>query len=811
MAQTIGAGLFCATLVALVRVAMQMYVDGELDFPSVVFFEQLRSHAQASLPYVAGGAAIAALVPSGWRTARGLLWAAFGPAAMLGFPRFDPQYLPSWSSPQGRAGLVVVALGSAGIVALDLWSPARRRLAGPGLVLGVMFLCFVQSSVLGWLVAAGAVVVVGWFDARRRNARVSWAGAAGLFSCAALAIAAAILIQSRTRIEISAVEVDLLEVFRRGRDPSADHGDPGAVRAGSLMPNDDFRVSGGNQPALLMTPPAEVELSVATALEEEEQELCFSVGVDANSPVPNESGPPAEVEFAVEVDGRKLWSRRLAVAPRAARRWLDGSIALPASAGAITIRLRTSFVGAELKGTIAGFGRPRIARQLTRRRKESSADALNVVVVLVDTLRADHLSVYGYARNTSPFVETLAGQGVTYESAISTSSWTWPAVASLLTGLDPASHGVLSPDRCFLDDSMVSIAERLTAAGISTLGCASNPLICRAKNFDQGFEEWREFKFKPADWVATEFETWLRKRRRHQFFAYLHFIDPHHPYAPPITQQREFAREGVDVRLNDGFAENTRQFMLGRSAKVPDEARTGDLVDLYDGEIAFVDQQIARVCGAIEDAGIWERTIVVVTADHGEEFRDHGGFNHAWTLYNELLHIPLVIRDPRRPGAQRRSEVVGLDQLPATVLEWMAVGSEGWPGAPPLKPWNDESSPMRVAFSHTARGIVAGRTPVDLFSAQNGRFKLILDSEGRFRRGFDLVRDPREQSDLLESGSSLAELRELEDALAVFRQRHREHLQQASSHRLDAATRRLLDSLGYLDSEESSGAAEDRR
>ncbi|MET0555230.1 MAG: sulfatase [Vicinamibacteria bacterium] len=276
----------------------------------------------------------------------------------------------------------------------------------------------------------------------------------------------------------------------------------------------------------------------------------------------------------------------------------------------------------------------------------------NVVVILVDTLRADHLPAYGYARDTAPFLQTLAAEGVVFENAWSTSSWTAPATASLFTSLHPQQHGVVHGlDRNTTDGrrlvnripaAVETLAEMFKDAGYLTLGVSDNAHVSRETGFDQGFDE-----FESATGATAErLHKWVRDHRprmaKQPYFLYVHYVEPHEPYLPREPWYSQYARDGRAHPTHAKF------------------------VDAYDSEIRSLDDGLGRLyraCGWSED------TVVIVTSDHGEEFGDHGGGGHAHSLYSEVLRVPLVVHGV--PGAvpHRVDEPVSLIDVMPTLRE----------------------------------------------------------------------------------------------------------------------------------------------
>ena len=272
----------------------------------------------------------------------------------------------------------------------------------------------------------------------------------------------------------------------------------------------------------------------------------------------------------------------------------------------------------------------------------------NILLITVDTLRADHLQPYGYDRPTSPKLAQLAQSAMVFEDAQSSAPWTLPSLASLMTGLPSAAHGCRS-FYSSLAPSYGTLAEQLLAGGYDTAAVVSHVFLGRPYGLHQGFVHFDDelvlemtrsdevissvavsdkgLAFLDAKAAAGEQEPW---------FLWLHYFDPHSVYQAHPDQVGTFG------------------------SKRP--------VDLYDGEIAFTDQHIGRVLSGLEGLGFDDDTVVVFTADHGEEFRDHGGVDHGHTLYQEQLHLPLIIRVPGEEPGRHPGMVRSID-LPATILD----------------------------------------------------------------------------------------------------------------------------------------------
>ncbi|MEW6270253.1 MAG: sulfatase [Thermodesulfobacteriota bacterium] len=387
----------------------------------------------------------------------------------------------------------------------------------------------------------------------------------------------------------------------------------------------------------------------------------------------------------------------------------------------------------------------------------AGARPINVVLYVVDTLRADHLGCYGYDLPTSPRLDALARDGVLFERVVAQSSWTRPAVASLLTGLDPFAHGATGL-RQGLPANAPTLAELLAAQGFSTAAFVSNVNVSAPFGFARGFatfvylpeEPDRESSHVLSDELGAAALRWLEARDGRPFFLYLHASDPHAPYTAASELRARFRRGADAAHLLDA-AELRRK--LDRDPSSLSAAEVRELVAAYDAEIAFNDASLGALLDALDREGLRGSTLVVVTADHGEEFRDHGGFNHGHTLYEELIRVPLVVRlpDGARAGERVATLARQIDLVP-TVLEQLAVAAPpGLPGRSLLA--GDEVDPARLeATSHTR---LLRR---DLAAVTSAAWKAIrrLDGPSSGSEVFDLARDPAERHDVAAERAVLA-------------------------------------------------------
>jgi len=407
--------------------------------------------------------------------------------------------------------------------------------------------------------------------------------------------------------------------------------------------------------------------------------------------------------------------------------------------------------------------------------------APNVVLVSIDTLRADHLGSYGYARDTSPEIDRLAAQGVRYAHAYAAASWTLPSHVSLFTSQLPSRHGVRD-DRNALSPQATTLAKLLSAAGYSTAGFVSWVYVGAAYGLGQGFDVYRELVDRahyepasgggaaPAAQVVDAALAWLASKPARPFFLFVHLFDPHLDYAPPAPYDSMF---GGDPAAADGRYATLSRYIpyLGKPVPAIPDAVRERVTSLYDGEIRYADTELGRLLRALDALG--EESLVVFVSDHGEEFGEHGSLEgHGWTLYEEVLHVPLVLRLPRGEQAGRVVDApVSLIDVAPTVLDAL-----GLPAPPEFEGRSllglargDEAPRGRLLFAQIDRAgarlrAVRGDHWKRIEVRDAGAATLGLPvREGELL--FDLDADPGEQRDL--SGRNELVSRYLSAALAA--------------------------------------------
>ncbi len=314
------------------------------------------------------------------------------------------------------------------------------------------------------------------------------------------------------------------------------------------------------------------------------------------------------------------------------------------------------------------------------------APAPNVVLLVMDTVRADRLSTYGYPLPTAPTLDALAREAIRFENAYSTSSWTLPAHASLFTGLFPDVHGA-NQEHWRLDDRFTTLAELLADKGYATAAFSANPWVAYRTGLMQGFQHVREmWRREEQPRAATGHPTNARVREwladtdlDRPFLLFVNYMEAHYPYDPAEPYRSRFVPTGVPAELRAEAEIRWTEWYLQRPAMSPVAQHFRGA--LYDAEVNAVDAAVGELLAILKQRGVYDTSLIVVTADHGENLGDHGHLDHVFSLYNTTMRVPLLIRPPgAAPPPAVRTDPVQLTDLFATVVA--AAGAEPLPSPP---------------------------------------------------------------------------------------------------------------------------------
>lgn len=459
----------------------------------------------------------------------------------------------------------------------------------------------------------------------------------------------------------------------------------------------------------------------------------------------------------------------------------------------------------------------------------------NVILISLDTLRADHLGAYGYDRRTSPFLDGFAAEATVFRNAISPASWTLPAHASMLLGHYPHAHGMNSP-QSRIDAGATTLAEVLRDGGYATAGFFSVDLLGSRHGFDQGFQTYERVHPGEGGAVNAAALRWLALTER-PFFLFLHYYDVHDPYLerraghpsychapmptgiPPfwrLTERssqrflqrlgidevlrgddfsdvREFHRFVIDLLERHGEAKRTMEFKeaLNLNGDTVTTEERACVVGLYDDGIGYLDERLEELFGELARKPWFEDTILIITSDHGDDLYDHHAYRgHGRYVYQSNIHVPLMVKRPGQSDGRTVNSLVTTVDLMPTILEATGVAYQGAVQGRSLVPLlegqsqGDTVSVTSVTYADDARTALV-----------RGRWKLIKGTSTT--ELFDLETDSDEQRNL--AGEHPDRVRELEAELVRLATDRGSVVRSEELVPLDEASREQLRALGYLD------------
>ena len=545
--------------------------------------------------------------------------------------------------------------------------------------------------------------------------------------------------------------------------------------------------------------------------------LHLGLGVSSNQPVTFRVlvGKPAKEVFTATLSDPNVWK--------------DASVDL-ASFGGTTqpVVFRTE---SRARDAVGFWANPVLAARGPNSRP-------NILLYVVCTLRPDHTSLYGYRRDTTPFLKELGVAGVVFDDSQSQAPWTKPSVASLLTSLNAYTHGLVN-DEDTIPRGATTMAAELRRAGYITAGIVANPFAGRTSGLDRGFDYMMEYPVvqryrtdavdRGTDSAAINraIMPWLDKRRDGPFFLFVQSTDPHAPYRPPADFERRFGDPGDtsafnkmygrlrDIRAYGGGATVTRAEMVANG--IDPETYIRQAVVRYDAEIAHNDRSIAQLVSKLKETGALDNTLIVVASDHGEEVWEHGFGAHGHSLYNELIRTVLLFWNPRLvPPGRRVTEPVELTDVMPTVLELVGAAvpanAQGQSLVPLLKgaPFTRQNAMVatKLALPKARPGGGVPENLTDTFARIDSLWKLIYRAQAG-RAGlreielYDRRADPADLHDVAArhpdvGGKLKADVLRWMEA----QQRVRKQLGPGGKTTIDTQTLERLRSLGYLGGKE---------
>jgi choline-sulfatase len=458
--------------------------------------------------------------------------------------------------------------------------------------------------------------------------------------------------------------------------------------------------------------------------------LTFGMGVEM---------PDAELagwyRLTIKADGRVVSDKTLN--PRAVRGWRDVSEPLEGLAREARLEVDLRLADRDGRplplppGVVLAVADP-VIHDL-----DAYGKSKGIVLVSIDTLRRDHVGAYGYGKPTTPRLDALARDGVVCEDAVSTSSWTLPAHLSMLTSVDPGLHGGVDLRHGY-NKGPATLTSTLRAAGFATHAVTSHLYVSSVYGLDDGFDSLDFHQDRKATDVANRGMDVIDRFGDRPFFLFLHLYDPHWHYDPPKEALAPFAKPytGGLTGLWGDFSKRDRKSVTAADLE--------HLLALYDGEIRYADAEVGRVLDHLAARGLDKSTLVLVTSDHGEEFLEHGSWEHQKTLYEEVIRVPLVLRAPGVVPRREPAQATLLDVAP-TLAAWAGVTAPAsFTGRSLLSPLR---SPEREAYGETDH--TADETHKLFLRAGQGRWKSILslDAAGNVaaEEWYDLAQDPAER------------------------------------------------------------------
>ncbi len=617
------------------------------------------------------------------------------------------------------------------------------------------------------------------------------------------------------------------------------------VLAPSLYPVPGAPAGYEDRPALVMTPPCKVRIPIRR----EDGPVVLRTAAGVHFELANRiqgEAPAARVRFEVFVNGESVFDETLAAHREdflEQRYWhaVGGEQGLALRPGD-EVLLSTSLVGPPPEVApehfLVGFSGLQLERHGLRPFERARPSRPNILYIVQDTQRADRMGCYGYeARDTTPHADRLARRGLLFEEAFATSSWTWPATASMLTGLLPEEHGVVSNSSCYLGAELDTLAEVLQSQGYATAAFSGNWLIVESKGFHQGFDlfDGDPRDFRKTDEVLPGVLSWLEENAPQRFFLYLHLVDPHTPHRPLRAELERLGIGPMPVDLPEGprpdikFVDpldvyagvlNRRESYDEAGNLLPERAVPEEharwLSDSYDAAVATGDHYLGVILDRLAELGLEQNTVVVFTSDHGEELLDHGHLAHGHALHRELVRVPLILAGPGIPRGERVGSPVSNRHL-APTLARIGGGELAGDGGPQIDLSRADGHMLGQAYYSLHKGwwngrghqVLVGLRTRDLafqWAPTGADWGAAEPPEGGQVRLFDVQADPTELRDVAA---------ERADEAAVLAQEARARLIEADHRRathaigVGAAGQQGLEVIGYSDGNEPVEAEPD--
>ncbi len=391
-----------------------------------------------------------------------------------------------------------------------------------------------------------------------------------------------------------------------------------------------------------------------------------------------------------------------------------------------------------------------------------SEKKVNVLLILTDTTRADHFSCYGYERNTTPHIDSLAAAGTIAEWCQAQSSWTLPTMTTILSGVNTVTHGAGRSSSGFhgISPDIPWLPLAFHRGGYRTAAFFNVMFMNEDFGFHKGFQHFdcqgvaSGNSLRKAGPTVDDFLGWLDEESSDEpFFAAVHFYDPHIPYKAPEPFRYMYSNPEYLGEYGVDWGDLTEMIAINSGDVIPTEADIQNLIDLYDAELTYMDSEIGRMLQELRIRGLAENTLIVLVGDHGEEFMEHDGIEHGRTLYQEMTHVPLILAGPGFNGGNRISESVGQLDIAGTIANQAGIEFAS------IEPAINLAETIDSERGIPASGVL-WRPEGDIVSIVANQNKIIWSVEDDAIESFSLLEDPLEQNIILPPMSGLLEAAE---------------------------------------------------
>ena len=440
----------------------------------------------------------------------------------------------------------------------------------------------------------------------------------------------------------------------------------------------------------------------------------------------------------------------------------------------------------------------------------------NIVLITIDALRADHLSCYGYNRDTSPNIDKIAEKGIIFKNAIATSSWTAPSMASLFTSLYPINHGVIhgmgykkdetiSTQEVFSDE-LITLSELLKEHGYTTIGVASNLHLSKKFGFARSFDYFACLPFEPAHSVNEVIGLWERTiNKSDKYFLWVHYIDPHYPYSPKkpwVTQYISKESMSQITNLSDmspwdlTVLHKKLKEDKGWLSKLKMTALEEKLLAHYDSEVNYVDSYIGEL---IQKFNLVKNTLIIITSDHGEEFFEYDFVGHGNNLHHETTRIPLIVKLPHSSVKEKVEKNVSLVDIMPTILHILdIVPPEQSLGQPFLEKERIVGAGKKIVLRKRPSMYVYSELDNwnTLRAVITPKWKYIYDYKDNAEKLYDITSDPMELNDLAEIETT--QLRHMKERLFSWESHAKKYPTTKLSPKISLEEKEKLKELGYI-------------